>query len=278
MKVKRARIWAVVLSVAALATAAHAFPEIPKAGARALGVTRGKPFSSGLVFVNGKYLEPPYVVERWGTGIRINSIPVTGQVIDWTEFMKTQDSVKVSRTEAPEPAPAAAQESSEDDYESSLDDLFDDDPKPKKKKRQPAFGSQSKPKPAVNYSLSGEFAANDASRALLRRINSVRTEIDRTLRSGGFICFGDSYLRVTGDAGTADKLLQRLPELLRDAAGEQRFISSIRAAGMVYFTDELCRDLYRNRLDYLKLQERRVQWKKDKEWEKFLRESGSPLL
>jgi hypothetical protein len=47
---------------------------------------------------------------------------------------------------------------------------------------------------------------------------------------------------------------------------------------MVYFTDELCRDLYRNRLDYLKLQERRVQWKKDKEWEKFLRESGSPLL
>lgn len=269
-----------VLSVAVFATAASALPEIPKASARALGVTRGKAFSSGLVFVNGKYLEPPYVVERWGTGIRINSKPVTGQVIDWNEFLKTQDPAKVSKTEtaAPAPAPSVPEESPQDDYESSLDDLFDDDPKPKKKKRQPLFGTASRPKPAASYTLSGDFTPNDASRALLKRINSVRTEIDRTLRSGGFICFGDSYLRVTGDAGTADKLLQRLPEFLRDASGEDRFVSSIRAAGMVFFTDELCKDLYRNRLDYLKLQERRVQWKKDKEWEKFLRESGSPLL
>ena len=270
---------AMAMAAALAALSSPAMPEIPKASAKALGVTRGKPFTAGLVFINGKYLEPPYVVERWGTGIRINSKPVTGQVIEWNDFLKTQDSVKVVKSEAAAPQPVQETAAAEDDYESSLDDLFDDDPKPKKKaKRQNLFSTPAKPKASVSYSLDKDFAHNDATRSLVRRINASRTEIDRTLRSGGFICFGDSYLRVSGDSGAADKLLKRLPELLRDAAGERSFISSIRAAGMVYFTDELCMDLYRNRLDYIKLQERREQWKKDKEWEKFLRESGSPLL
>ena len=102
------RIW--LMAAAALsAAAALAMPTIPKASATALGVTRGRPFSSGVVFVEGKYIEPPYVVERWGTGIRINGKAVTGQVINWNEFLKTQEGVKVSRSEQEaEPAPAAA--------------------------------------------------------------------------------------------------------------------------------------------------------------------------
>ena len=228
-----------VLSVAV----SFAMPEIPFDSAKALGRARGKKIDTGLVFVNGKYISAPYVVERWGTGIRINGIQVTGQIIDWVEFLKTQQGFKAVPAENPVKSESGSDSSSaslddlfsDDDSsdagESSLDDLFDDDPKPKKKKRQPLFGTASRPKPAASYTLSGDFTPNDASRALLKRINSVRTEIDRTLRSGGFICFGDSYLRVTGDAGTADKLLQRLPELLRDASGEDRFVSSIRAAG-----------------------------------------------
>ena len=78
-----------------------AMPEVPMDSAKALGVTKGKAFRSGLVFINGKYLPPPYVVSRWGTGLRINNKPVTGQIINWTEFLKTQSGVKVSKTEAP---------------------------------------------------------------------------------------------------------------------------------------------------------------------------------
>ena len=58
------KIYLSALMVAALATAASAMHEIPKASAKALGVTRGKSFSSGVVFIEGKYIPPPYVVER----------------------------------------------------------------------------------------------------------------------------------------------------------------------------------------------------------------------
>ena len=98
----------VLLAFAALAAcSSQAFEAIPFEAAKALGVTRGKPFTAGVVFVNGKYVDPPYVVERWGTGIRINSMPVTGQVVDWDDFLKTQDPSNLAKTEG-SPAPAAA--------------------------------------------------------------------------------------------------------------------------------------------------------------------------
>ena len=83
-----------ILAIAAVVSAtALAMPEIPKASVKALGRTKGGSFSSGVVFVEGKYIEPPYVVERWGNGIRINSTPVTGQIVIWNEFLKTQKGI-----------------------------------------------------------------------------------------------------------------------------------------------------------------------------------------
>ena len=232
----------VLIAVAFAAVSVFAFQSIPKESAKALGVTRGKPFSSGMVFINGKYVEPPYVVERWGTGIRINSIPVTGQVIDWTEFLKTQPGVKVEKSETavapakepkPMPAPASVPEPSADVSASSLDDLFDDDPKPvKPAKVEPkavaAAPVVSKPaKTVVTYVLSGKFRHNDDSTALLKRINANRTEIDRTLRSGGFICFGDSYSQVQGDRRTLLELLEVLPD------GARRLLRAVAREGTV---------------------------------------------
>ena len=37
-----------------------------------LGVTDGKPITNGFVFIDGKYLDPPYVVSRQGNGVYIN--------------------------------------------------------------------------------------------------------------------------------------------------------------------------------------------------------------
>ena len=287
----RLKIGFLAIAVATMFAAVDAFsmPEVPMASAKALGVTKGKAFRSGLVFINGKYLPPPYVVSRWGTGLRINNKPVTGQVINWTEFLKTQSGVKVSRSEAPAAAeaPASASEpeaevqAESDDSDTSLDDLFDDDPKPKKKvvKRSPVpRKTVAKPRATVSYSLDGSFVPNDASKVLLNRINAARTEVDRTLRSGGFICFGDNYQRVSGDSRTAKRLLDKIPEMQRDAPNAQAFTSMVRSGGMVYFTDELCHDLYRNRIDYRKLMDRREQWKKDQQMENFLKDVGTPLF
>ena len=267
-----------------------AFQPIPKESAKALGVTRGKKFSTGVVFINGKYIEPPYVVERWGTGIRINSVPVTGQVIDWTEFLKTQPGVKVEKVESAvepakmsQPGPAAnpAPVPVEDVDASSLDDLFDDDPKPAKAKPKAVVSAPLVPKPAkptVTYVLSEKFRHNDDSKALIKRINANRTEIDRTLRSGGFICFGDSYSQVQGDQRTLMELLEVLPELQQRSPDVETFCIKIREAKLVYIHEVLRWDLFRNRTDYRKLMERREKLKSDRKWDQIIEEVSNPLF
>ena len=286
------------VAFAVLAATALAFPEIPKESAKALGQTRGKPFSSGMVFVNGKYLEPPYVIIRWGTGIRIKAgqelVQVTGQIVDWNEFLKTQGGVKQVKSAetpatsapavAPVTVPAQNTVKADDVDESSLDDLFDDDPKPKKKSvssapKQTVLAVQPvAPRPQTTYVLEGEFVKNDASKALVKRVNAVRTEIDRILRMGGFICFGDSYSRVVGDSRTLMDMLAALPELQQRSADLNEFCAGVRSAHMSYLNEVLCADLFRNRVDYRKLKDRRTQLKKDFELKNMLDKMSRPLF
>ena len=273
----------VFVVVAMMATAVMAFQPIPKASARALGVTRGKSFSKGLVFINGKYLPPPYVVERWGTGIRINSTPVTGQIVDWNEFLKTQPGVK---TVTSEPESVAVSESAEPEAEAeatsetqpveaaaadvnSLDDLFEDDSDENDVKKKPAAARSTpkpkvvhkpapKPRATVSYVLEGDFVPNEETKALVKRINQTRTDVDRTLRSGGFLCFGDKYPNLSGDSRLLKKLLSKLPELQQQATDESAFGSSAYAANIVYLNETLLRELYKNRIDYLQLKRLRA--------------------
>ena len=272
-----------------------AFQPIPKESAKALRATRGRPFSAGAVFINGKYIEPPYVVERWGTGIRINSIPVTGQVVDWNEFLKTQDGVKTVKKESvqmkdtspvAQPVSVAPPPEAPATDASSLDDLFDDDPKPAKATSKPVatpvasrpVAVPAAPRTVTTYALSGEFKPNDSSKVLLGRINSSRTEIDRILRSGGFVCFGDSYSRVTGDKRTLMAMLESLPELEQRSESVDAFRAGVRSAGLVYLNEVLCEDLFRNRIDYRKLKERRERIKSDQKWSQILEDVSDPVF
>ena len=267
------------------AMGAFAFQPVPKESAKALRVTRGRPFSAGMVFINGKYIDPPYVVERWGTGIRINSIPVTGQIVDWNEFLRTQDGVKTVKKEPAQPVPAATPSEPPNADVSSLYDLFDYDPKPASASRATAKPTSSHPaaasaapKAVTTYVLSGEFKHNDASRILVGRINEMRTEIDRILRTGGFICFGDSYSRVSGDKRTLMAMLERLPELEQRSESLDDFRSGVRSASLVYLNEVLCEDLFRNRIDYRKLKERRERIKSDQKWSQILDEVSDPVF
>ena len=268
--------------IAISSMSAGAFQPVPKEGAKALGVTRGKPFSAGMVFINGKYIEPPYVVERWGTGLRINSIPVTGQVVDWNEFLKTQDGVKTVKKEVAQTVPAVTPSEAPAVDASSLDDLFDDDPKPSKSAQSSSasrsVSASAAPKSVTTYSLSGAFKPNDASKSLLGRINSSRTEIDRILRSGGFVCFGDSYSRVTGDKRTLMTMLERLPELEQRSESLDDFRAGVRSAGLIYLNEVLCEDLFRNRIDYRRLKERREKIKSDQKWNQILEDVSDPVF
>ena len=266
-----------------MVSSAFAFQPIPKESAKALGVTRGKPFVAGAVFVNGKFIDPPYTVERWGTGIRINQIPVTGQVVDWNEFLRTQAGVRVEKriverkgaSAATEPAPTSVK-----DCADALDALFDDDPKPARSKSTPASAGTrpAVPRVEVTYSIDGAFVPNEASRELLKRINDARTEIDRILRLGGFICFGNSYSRVTGDKRSLSKLMAALPDLLQKSPTVEAFNAGVRSAGLVYLNEVLCEDLFQNRADYPVLKRRSARIQSAEKWDQILQEVSDPVF
>jgi len=281
------------LAVAVATVCAFAFPPVPKESAKALKVTKGRPFTDGAVFINGRFIDPPYVVERWGTGIRINGKKVTGQIVDWNEFVKTQAGVKMEPVDAPAaepvasaPATPAPQPVAEevDISAGSLDDLFDDDPKPASPTAarsavaaKPA--AVSKPKVAVpKLTYEGKFVHNATTKRLLEQINAARTEADRILRSGGFIFFGDQYSRVTGDDRALRTMMAKLPELMQRATTLEAFRAEVRAANLVYLNEVLCEDLFRNRFCYRQLQEYRQKLENERKWKTMLDDVKQPLF
>ena len=253
---------------------------IPK-DSKVLGATKGKPIETGLVFVNGKYIEPPYVVQRWGCGIKINKEVVVAEAVAWADFVKTQSGAKAVKEATPAPAVAPAPQpvkEEEEDLDTSLDDLFDDDPKPRKKASAKPKAAPKSAAPAVTFKYEGEFVRNDAVKALINKVNIVRTEIDTQLRMGGFICFGDNYSRVSGDKATAFRILENVPNFQNTAASSTAFSARLRGAKMDYFPDALCEDLYRNRRDYRALLERRQKWLDQEKLQKMLDDVSSPTL
>lgn len=264
-----------------------AFTPAPKEAVRALKITKGKPFSSGVVFINGKFIEPPYVVERYGNVLRINKIQITNAIIDWSEFLKTQDNSVITKTEVveepksskPEPEPVAATPISTDDDDDPLADLFDDSPAPKKTGRKqsahhaPAKKSEA-PKTTTTVALTGEFDLNAKAAMMVNKINAMRTEIDASLRRGGFFCFGSAYSRVSGDRAAANKILQDVPKIMKDNSEYGSFADGIRKAGFVYFPPNLVKEMFANRVDYLVMQKR---WKKvfeEQEYNSMLNNAG----
>ena len=266
-----------------------AFTPAPKEAVKALKITKGKPFSSGVVFINGKFIEPPYVVERYGNVLRINKIQITNAIYEWSEILKTQSGAVVSNTEvAPAPAaepaePAApaepASEAEDDEWDDLFADLFDDAPaKPAKTKRTHAShhapAAKSAPKVRTTVTLEGDFEMNAKCTIMVNKMNSMRTEIDASLRRGCFFCFGSTYSRVSGDRAAANKILQDVPGIMKDNSEYGPFADCIRRAGFVYFPPNLVKEMFANRVDYLAMQKR---WKKvfeEHEFNSMLNKAG----
>jgi hypothetical protein len=112
---------------------------------------------------------------------------------------------------------------------------------------------------------------NDRSRQLVARLNKLRSEIETSLRSGGCFFFSSRHSRINVDSGAADLLLDSLPAVMKNNAGFSGFASAARAANLGYLPEQTLRDLFRNRIDYLKLQERRRVLKEERRWENLLR-------
>ena len=289
---------AVVLGTAAFAAAAPQFPKYPAQAVKYLKGEQGKPVKTGMVFVNGHFIPPPYSVARVGTVIKINGAQVTGQVVAWNSFLSTQpESVVDKRTVVPgegggaAPAGDGAKKTGEaddlfDDFSGiapsfpidiampgtdALDDLFGDDddedePAPKKQTspaRKPAAAPKPKPaKPAPVYTLKGEFEMNSAAQQMLAKVKAVRTEIDKTLREGGMCFFSPLHPRKVFGARMANEFIGVAPEILRDASSAAQIEAKLKAKNIYYIEPVMCRLLYANRADYLALQNYRSELQK----------------
>lgn len=123
-----------LFAVMASVTAFAGFAPVPKEAVKAFKVAKGKPCKTGWVFVNGKYVEPPYVVERYGTAIRINGIQVTDPLVSWEKLVMTQpESSRVTIEEAPPPEPAV-EEPPEKPEETKAEEKKEDEKKEEKAK------------------------------------------------------------------------------------------------------------------------------------------------
>ena len=255
------------------------FATVPKQALVELKATVGKPFSAGLVFVNGKFLDPPYKVERYGTALRINGIQVTNEIVPWTEFLKTQPGARVEKIETPQSADAPAADTApaveepevEESYDSSddIDDLFDDDPKPKKKAKKPAVKRPVKatpPPPATTIVFDGEFKPNDKTKQMVARINKERTRVETTLRNGGCYFFSARSMPISVDRLPTEMLLSSLPDVMKSNTTFEQFSSAARSKGLTFISDKVMRDLFRNRLDYIRLQARAKAVKEGGKW------------
>lgn len=226
---------------AAFAEQAPDFEKVPAQAMRELKGAVGKPLDSGLVFVNGRYIRPPYRVARMGTAIFVNDVQVTDQIVPWRRFLATQPGYAAGQAKAARPqAPAVVKAK-------DVDDLFaDDDPPAPEAKARPAD-----PAPAV------EFSANARSAELLRDIDMFRAGVQRRLREGNACFFGSRYARVEVPPGLVKRLLGVLSDAMREADDGVDLESRIRAGGIVFLNRTICAELIENRPDYLKLVERK---------------------
>jgi hypothetical protein len=109
--------------------------DVPREAVEELGVFEGVPLMKGFVFVDGRYLVPPYTVTRRGNGIFINRILIE-KPVPWSYFAPT-DGAAVNE---PQPAEAQGNEALDPPFEAlptpvpekapqkveSIDDLFGD--------------------------------------------------------------------------------------------------------------------------------------------------------
>ena len=289
------------LLVVAAEAAVRDFEEVPASANKYLKAVKGKPIRTGMVFVNGHYVKPPYVLMRSGTALFVNhGTQITGQVVPWRAFLATQSGVIAAQQAAAAAAAqaAAAQAAATQTVApkrttptparpvvvQDVDDLFDDtppapapapapDPTPAPSVSPPPAAPNSTALSDAEEAADASFKPNEHSQVLLKRINDRRSYFDRKLREGNLIFFGTRYSPVTVDPRLVRSLLAVLPEAMREANDGAQLFAALRGKGIVYLSREVCDDLVENQQDYRQLIEHRRTIAKDDELRKLI-ESG----
>lgn len=249
-------------------------PEVPEEAIEALGTTVGTQQNSGFVFIEGRYLAPPYTVSRKGNGIFINRIQVE-QPFGWSAETLTPSAIPPPKKTAEEPkkkdpektsifSDTPAQEGAEPSTNvlvaaeekpaaapagNTLDALFDEGAAkvpPEEKKEAPA---EKKAIPVV--------LAQKQKDELRQKLDMMRQRFEVGLAQGEIFLFNYKYGRLNGTYGTAKTLFSVLPEAVRYSQSPQDLMARLNQGGVYFLDINACTDLYRNKLNFMVLSDRR---------------------
>ena len=254
--------WEMVLvSIAVSVSGAVELPEVPEEAIAELGTTLGAPQRAGFVFIEGRYLPPPYTVTRKGNGIFINRIQMQ-QPVPWDSFSgapangtekKAVDADgDFEKVDAPPKAanpgnPAAPK------TVKSMDDLFADGAE---KPATPAEGTSGALAPAVTAKTLAPEEVRQKKDELRANLERLRKGYEQALAQGEMFFFSQRHNRVNGNYGTARTLMGVLPKALRHAQSPQDLMAQLNQGG-VYFIDlGMCSALFRNKSTFPLLEER----------------------
>ncbi|NLG01488.1 MAG: hypothetical protein GX565_15260 [Lentisphaerae bacterium] len=254
------------VGIAAVAVfAAHAqLPEVTEVALAELGIEYGAPGMSGFVFVEGRYLAPPYTVTRRGNGIFINRVQVE-QPVAWprnavsaptaARAVDADGDFETVAPEAVQPAPAqpAAAEGAQAKAVKSIDDLFADEDVPAAAP-QPAAVQPATAAPARVVG-SPEDPVRDKAQ-VIEGLDRIRAGYEQALSRGEIFFFGQRHNRVNGTYGTARTLMGVLPKALRYAESPLDLQNRLKQGGVYFLDIGICGELFRNRNTFPLLEER----------------------
>lgn len=267
-------VCAVFSSILVCASSAQ-LPEVPSEAIEALGMTLGTPKRMGFVFIEGNYITLPYTVSRKGNGIFINRIQVE-QPFAWTAEALTPsavpppktDGVAPEKTEAVTPtsavpspdaaAPVAVTDSgaatppptTEGQVGKSLDALFDGPSTNNIVIDAANPAGQEKKAPAV-------VLTQKQKDELRKKLDMMRARFEQGLSRGEIYFFNAKHGQVNGTYGTAKALFSVLPEALRYSQSPQDLMARLRQKGVEFLDLGTCTDLYKNKLNFMAINDRR---------------------
>ena len=250
-----------IAAVAACAARAQ-LPEVTEAALAELGIAYGVPGMSGFVFVEGRYLAPPYTVTRRGNGIFINRVQVE-QPVGWPRGVEPASAAHAVDADgdfeavAPEAAqPAPAQPVAEDAQKKavkSIDDLFADEEEPAAAP-QPA-AARPAPAASTQAARSPEDHARDKAQ-VVEGLDRIRAGYEQALSRGEIFFFGQRHNRINGTYGTARTLMGVLPKALRYAESPLDLQHRLKQGGVYFLDIGICGELFKNRNTFPLLEER----------------------
>ncbi len=227
----------------------------PLSAVNALGEYKSPLIFQGFLFVNGKYIKPPYQVAYRGNAIYINSMLID-KPLSWPE--ETAPAVASDSTdEASVEATPAEPVKDNDDF------LLTDGER--QAATVAAVAEEQPVKPMSEMTDAEKLAAVMKNEALLKKMRDAMKASAKLyedyLTYGDFVFLGKTHFCVTGSYQSGKALFEVLPKILRTTNTPMELMTALSRADILFLDIRICEALFAHRLAFSDIEARRMQLK-----------------